>query len=156
MALAPISQRDQVKLFIGFAGIALAVLYWMYPYAAKDEQLALDESRITTIEEANRRAAREFAGGSIETLRSQAAENRSALTVMRRLVPTGNEVPALLEEVSTAARRAGLDVGGVVPEPVIVAIASIPIATPSRSSVVITSSANSSPTWVPCHVSWHR
>ncbi|BAH39558.1 MAG TPA: hypothetical protein DGD08_14605 [Gemmatimonas aurantiaca] len=120
MALAPISQRDQVKLFIGFAGIALAVLYWMYPYAAKDEQLALDESRITTIEEANRRAAREFAGGSIETLRSQAAENRSALTVMRRLVPTGNEVPALLEEVSTAARRAGLDVGGVVPEPVIV------------------------------------
>jgi type IV pilus assembly protein PilO len=120
MALAPINQRDQVKLLIGFAGIALAVLYWMYPYAAKDEQLALDESHITTIEEANQRAAREFAGGSIETLRTQAAENRSALTVMRRLVPTGNEVPALLEEVSTAARRAGLDVGGVVPEPVIV------------------------------------
>ena len=38
---------------------------------------------------------------------------------MRRLVPTNNEVPALLEEVSTAARRAGLDVGGVVPDAVI-------------------------------------
>ncbi|HEY0931453.1 MAG TPA: type 4a pilus biogenesis protein PilO [Gemmatimonas sp.] len=120
MALAPISQRDQVKLLIGFAGIALAVLYWMYPHTAKDEQLALDEARISVIEGANQRAAREFASGSIETLRTQAAENRSALTVMRRLVPTGNEVPALLEEVSTAARRAGLDVGGVVPEPVII------------------------------------
>jgi type IV pilus assembly protein PilO len=74
---------------------------------------------VAQLEESNQKAAREFASGSIENLRTQAAENRSALTVMRRLVPTGNEVPALLEEVSTAARRAGLDVGGVVPEPVI-------------------------------------
>ena len=38
---------------------------------------------------------------------------------MRQLVPTGNEVPALLEQVSTAARRVGLDIGAVEPEPVI-------------------------------------
>jgi type IV pilus assembly protein PilO len=119
MATLPTNQRDQIKLLIGFAAIALAVLYWMYPYASKNEQLTLDEARAEELEVANQKAAREFAGGSIEALRAQAAQNRSALTVMRRLVPTGNEVPALLEEVSTAARRAGLDVGGVVPEPVI-------------------------------------
>lgn len=119
MALLPSNQRDQVKLLIGFSAIALAVLYWMYPYASKNEQLTLDEAHVAELEDANQKAAREFASGSIEELRSQAAQNRSALTVMRRLVPTGNEVPALLEEVSTAARRAGLDVGGVVPEPVI-------------------------------------
>ena len=107
MAIAPINQRDQVKLLIGFVAIALAVLYWMYPYASKNAQIALDETRITTLEDANQRAAREFASGSIEVLRAQAAENRSALTVMRRLVPTGNEVPAPLEAASTAARRAG-------------------------------------------------
>lgn len=118
MALLPTAQRDQIKLLIGFAAIALAVLYWMYPYAAQNEQLAADEARVVALEGANQKAAREFDRGSIEQLRSQAAQNRSALTVMRRLVPTGNEVPALLEEVSTAARRAGLDVGGVVPEPV--------------------------------------
>ena len=39
--------------------------------------------------------------------------------VMRRLVPTGNEVPALLEQVSNAARRAGLDISSVEPQPVI-------------------------------------
>ncbi len=119
MALLPTAQRDQIKLLIGVSAITLAVVYWMYPYAAKNEQLAADEARIATLEVANQKAAREFDSGSIEQLRSQAAQNRSALTVMRRLVPTGNEVPALLEEVSTAARRAGLDVGGVVPEPVL-------------------------------------
>ena len=36
------------------------------------------------------------------------------------LVPTGNEVPALLEQVSTAARRAGLDLSTVEPQPVVV------------------------------------
>ncbi len=119
MSILPTAQRDQVKLLIAFAALALAFLYWMYPYASTNAQLALDETRIEQLEDANLKAAREFASGSIESLRTEAAENRSALTVMRRLVPTGNEVPALLEEVSTAARRAGLDVGGVMPEPVI-------------------------------------
>lgn len=119
MASLPTTQRDQVKLLFGVTAIALAAFYWTYPYTSKNEQLLLDETHVTELEGANQKAAREFASGSVEALRSQAAQTRSGLTVMRRLVPTGNEVPALLEEVSTAARRAGLDVGGVVPEPVI-------------------------------------
>ncbi len=119
MASLPTSQRDQAKLVIAFAALALTVLYWMYPYASKNEQLEADTTRVEELERANQQAARESASSSLVTLRAQAAENRSALTVMRRLVPTGNEVPALLEEVSTAARRAGLEIGGVTPEPVI-------------------------------------
>jgi type IV pilus assembly protein PilO len=119
MALLPTNPRDQIKFGIAFAAIALAVAYFFYPYSARQEQLTADAAHVVELEEANQKAAREFATGSIETLRTQAAQNRSALLVMRRLVPTGNEVPALLEEVSTAARRAGLDVGGVMPEPVI-------------------------------------
>lgn len=119
MALLPSNQRDQAKLLTGFVALALAVLYYMYPYAARNAELELEAARAQELEAANLKASKEFAGGTIEKLRAQAAQNRSALTVMRRLVPTANEVPALLEEVSTAARRAGLDVGGVVPEPVI-------------------------------------
>ena len=37
---------------------------------------------------------------------------------MRLLVPTGNELPSLLEQVSTAARRVGLDLASVDPQPV--------------------------------------
>lgn len=119
MALLPTNQRDQIKLLIGFAAVALAVAYYVYPYASREEQLTADLERVAQLEDANQKAAREFASGSIDELRAQTATNRSTLTVMRRLVPTGNEVPALPEEVSTAARRAGLDVGGVTPEAVI-------------------------------------
>lgn len=119
MALLPSSQRDQIKLLIGFAAAVLAVAYYVYPYTTREDQMTADAQRVAQLDEVNQKAAREFASGSIDELRVQAAENRSALVVMRRLVPTSNEVPALLEEVSTAARRAGLDVGGVTPEPVI-------------------------------------
>ena len=119
MALLPTNQRDQAKLFAGFIAVALAVAYYMYPYTARDEQLALDLERVEQLESANQMAAIEFKRGNLNELRDNAAQLRSTLSVMRRLVPTSNEVPALLEEVSTAARRAGLDVGGVTPEPVI-------------------------------------
>jgi type IV pilus assembly protein PilO len=119
MALLPQSQRDQIKLLIGFCAVALAVAYYVYPYTSRESQITADTERVAQLQDANQKAAREFAAGSIEELRASTAENRSTLTVMRRLVPTANEVPALLEEVSTAARRTGLDVGGVTPEPVI-------------------------------------
>ncbi len=120
MALIPQTQRDQAKLLIGFAAVALAVCYYLYPYSTREAALLAEQEHVAQLEDANQKSAREFASGSIENLKAQAAENRSALLVMRRLVPTGNEVPALLEEVSTSARRAGLDVGGVTPEPVII------------------------------------
>ena len=84
MALLPQTSRDQVKFLIGFAAIALAAAYYIYPYAAREEQIASDITRVAELEDANQRVAREFASGSIERLRVQAAENRSALLVMRR------------------------------------------------------------------------
>ena len=119
MALLPENQKDQVKVLVGFAAVALAVLYYMYPYATRETELESEQARLEVLEAANRRAAKDFSSGSLDALRADAAQSRSALTVFRRLIPTVSEVPALLEEVSTAARRSGLDVGGVIPEPVI-------------------------------------
>jgi type IV pilus assembly protein PilO len=56
----------------------------------------------------------------VQELRAQAERYRRHLEVMRQLVPTSNEVPALLDQVSTAARRVGLDLASIEPEPVIV------------------------------------
>ncbi len=115
----PQNQRDQLKIVIGFIALALAEVYYLYPYSAAREALVASTSRVESLETANRAAQKEFAAGSVEELKKEAAEQRAALVAMRRLVPTSNEVPALLEEVSTAARRAGLDVGTFTPEPVI-------------------------------------
>jgi type IV pilus assembly protein PilO len=119
MAILPQNQRDQLKLGISIIAVGLAITYYMYPYSQRQVQLAESSARLDTLATANTKAEREFKVGNLDQLKAQAAENRATLTVMRRLVPTDNEVPALLEEVSTAARRAGLDVGGVVPEAVI-------------------------------------
>lgn len=119
MSIIPNNQRDQIKLGISIVAVALAVVYYMYPYTKREADIETTAARLETLTDANKKAQHEFKGSSLDALRRQAAENRATLTVMRRLVPTDNEVPALLEEVSTAARRAGLDVGGVVPEPVI-------------------------------------
>lgn len=119
MALLPSNQRDQLKLLLAIAALGGAAWYYMYPYAAKTVELDTQTERVVALEDLNARYARQFATGSLETVRIEAAKTRSAMIVMRRLVPTANEVPALLEEVSTAARRAGLDVGGVTPQPVI-------------------------------------
>jgi type IV pilus assembly protein PilO len=119
MSFLPQTQRDQVKLLAGFVAVALAVAYYVYPYSARQQQLSTELERLETLEAANHRAALETKNGSINELREDAARISATLQVMRRLVPTTNEVPALLEEVSTAARRAGLDVSAVTPEPVI-------------------------------------
>lgn len=119
MSIIPQNQPAQIKLVVGVVAVALAAVYFMYPYATAKEQLALETARVEALETSNRTAQKEFTAGSVESLRAEAAEQRSALSAMRRLVPTSTEVPALLEEVSTAARRSGLDVGGFTPEPVI-------------------------------------
>jgi type IV pilus assembly protein PilO len=119
MPLLPKDQKDQAKLMVGLLALALGSAYWAFPHDAKKKEIGLAEQRADALENANRKAKGELASKSLDELKSAAATTRSTLVAMRRLVPTGNEVPALLEEVSTAARRAGLDVGAVTPEPMI-------------------------------------
>lgn len=116
----PTSQRDQTMLLIVMLALVGAGLYWYLVYSPKQEELTRVQVHIDTLDAVNRRAKAELAKGSVQELRAQAETFRRALDVMRLLVPTGNEVPALLDQVSTAARRSGLELGMVEPEPVVV------------------------------------
>lgn len=119
MAFPPKSQREQVMLLVSIVAFALAGLYWNYVYTPKGEEVAILAQRVDTLESRNQRARGELAKGNVEKLKAEAERSARDLEVMRQLVPTGNEVPALLEQVSTAARRAGLDIATVEPEPVV-------------------------------------
>ena len=119
MLKLPTDQRDQLKLVVTLATIALGLYYWQFPYTERVTALDEQRERVERLEVANERAAREIARGSARSLKAQATRARATLEVLRGLVPAEHEVPALLEEVSTAARRAGLELGGVQPEPVI-------------------------------------
>jgi type IV pilus assembly protein PilO len=77
------------------------------------------ETRLDTLDARNASARARIAQGTAAELEAQAAAFSRDLEVMRLLVPTGNELPSLLEQVSTAARREGLDIASVEPQPVV-------------------------------------
>ena len=119
MALLPTNQRDQTKVAIGVIAIALAAYYYMYPYAERETELATTRDHVEQLEAQNAKARAQASHDDVAKLNLEAERAGASLEAMRRLVPVEREVPALLEEISTAARRANLEIGGVAPEPVI-------------------------------------
>ncbi len=63
-------------------------------------------------------AKRELARGSVEDLRRRIEEHRASLSLLRRLVPELNEVPNLLDDISTRSKIRGVNMAEFVPEPV--------------------------------------
>jgi len=59
-----------------------------------------------------------LAQGSVEDLRRRIEGYRGSLELMRRLVPDRNEVPNLMDEISTRAKIRGVSVAEFVPLPV--------------------------------------
>ena len=119
MAFPPKTQREQSMLLVCIVAAGLAAAYWNFVYKPKAGELGILQERVDTLEARNARARTELAQGSVENLKAESERMARDLEVMRQLVPTGNEVPSLLEQVSTAARRAGIDLSGVQPQPVV-------------------------------------
>jgi type IV pilus assembly protein PilO len=119
MAFPPKTQREQAMLLVSIAALGLVAAFWNFVYKPRAAELTDLQVRVDTLESRNERARVELAQGNAEKLQAEAEQFARDLEVMRQLVPTGNEVPALLEQVSTAARRAGLDIAAVQPSPVV-------------------------------------
>lgn len=119
MAGGELSPRETALAGAALLPIAAAAAFWWFVHQAKDAELETLDNRVATLETSNTRARSRMGKSRLEALRLDAERAQRTLTLMRQLVPTGNEVPALLDQVSDAARRAGLEVGGVKPQPVI-------------------------------------
>src|SRR3954468_7540531 len=119
MGLLPASQRDQKMVAVIVVAAALAGLYFNFLWQPKSEELDVTQAHVDSLVVVNQRAKSELAQGKTQELKAEAERFANDLEVMRRLVPTGNEVPALLEQVSTAARRVGLDIADVTPLPLL-------------------------------------
>jgi type IV pilus assembly protein PilO len=119
MSFLPKTQREQVLMLVAFLGVAGAGLFWNFVYSPKAEELGERRARLEKLAAENQKARSEMAKGNLEQLRTQLQEYSANLDLLRTLVPTSNEVPALLEQVSSAARREGIDLAAVDPQPVI-------------------------------------
>jgi type IV pilus assembly protein PilO len=117
--LANMTKREQSLAGIGLAAVILLFAYWYFLYQPKAAELSATQVRVDSLDRKNQQAKADIASGSLQKLRAQSAEYEQSLKVMRQLVPRSNEVPALLEDISTAARRVGLDLATVQPMPVL-------------------------------------
>jgi type IV pilus assembly protein PilO len=119
LSLANMTKREQSLVGIGVAAVLVLALYWYFLYKPKAAEMAVTQSHVDSLDKKNQQAKADIAQGSLQKLRAQSAEYEQSLRVMRQLVPRSNEVPALLEDISTAARRVGLDLATVEPMPVL-------------------------------------
>jgi type IV pilus assembly protein PilO len=118
-SLANMTKREKSLVGIGVAAVLVLALYWYFLYKPKAAEMAVTQSHVDSLDKKNQQAKADIAQGSLQKLRAQSAEYEQSLRVMRQLVPRSNEVPALLEDISTAARRVGLDLATVEPMPVL-------------------------------------
>jgi type IV pilus assembly protein PilO len=119
MALLPRNPRDQKMVAVAVVAFALAALYWNFVWTPRHTELVALEVRLDTLDAQNAMARARIAQGTAAELEAEAARYTKDLEVMRLLVPTHNELPSLLEQVSTAARREGLDLASVEPQPIV-------------------------------------
>ncbi len=119
MALMPRNPRDQKMVAAAVVAFALAALYWNFVWSPKHTELAELTARLNTLDSLNAMARTRIARGTAAELEAEAARYGKDLEVMRLLVPTGNELPSLIEQVSTAARREGLDIASLEPQPIV-------------------------------------
>jgi type IV pilus assembly protein PilO len=117
--MGPKTTREYTMVFLAVVFLAMIGVYWQMVYSPEQGQQAATQSHIDQLKSSNQRAQAELAKGSVNDLRQQALRYQENLQLMRQLVPTSNEVPALLEQVSTAARRVNLELDGVQPQPVV-------------------------------------
>ena len=109
--------RDQKMAAYAALPLLLAALYWYFLWSPQNVLLGESQAHVDSLAVVNQRAKAELAQGKTAQLKAEAEQYAQDLEVMRQLVPTANEVPVLLEQVSTAARRVGLDISDVQPLP---------------------------------------
>lgn len=119
MALLPQRPRDQKLFMMALVAVAGLVAYQQLAWSPAHADVVAREARADTLDSLNRVAQSEMTKGNSAQLRAQAVEFGRELDVLRRLVPTQTEVPALLQSVADAARRADLDLASMKPDGVL-------------------------------------
>ena len=86
--------------------------------SARKEQIVAIHDTIARLQAATDSAKKELARGTVEDLRKRLETYRGSLSLLRRLVPERNEVPNLLDDISSRGKIRGVTVSQVVPLPV--------------------------------------
>jgi type IV pilus assembly protein PilO len=103
--------------YIGYTGAVIDNL-GMQGLVAREDKVTAIKDTIEQLHAATDSAKRELAHGTVEDLRKRLDVYRGSLGLLRRLVPERNEVPNLLDDISSRSKIRGVTLSQVVPLPV--------------------------------------
>ena len=124
--MATSSQKATPVLVMLMAGLVGYIAYTgtvidgfgMSGLVTREERIVAMRDTIGQLEAATDSAKRELARGTVEDLRKRLETYRGSLALLRRLVPERNEVPNLLDDISSRGKIRGVTLSQVVPLPV--------------------------------------
>jgi type IV pilus assembly protein PilO len=103
--------------YIGYTGAVIEMIGFKGLAGTKERIVAMRDT-IVRFEAATDSAKQELARGTVADVRKRLETYRSSLVMLRRLVPERNEVPNLLDDISTRGKIRGITLSQVVPQPV--------------------------------------
>lgn len=103
--------------YIAYTG-AVIQMVGLNGLAARTAHVTAVRDTIAKLETATEDAKKELARGTVADVRKRLESYRSSLSLLRRLVPERNEVPNLLDDISTRSKIRGVTLSQVVPQPV--------------------------------------
>ncbi len=116
MALGlPTDQRGQIMALLVLVAAAGGYFFWTQVHKPTIEKIVAARTEADSLERIVEAAKRDLASGSIEDLRRRVEEYQGSLELMRRLVPDKNEVPTLIDDISTKAKIRGITLGKIQP-----------------------------------------
>jgi type IV pilus assembly protein PilO len=125
--MASLSSQKSAPVFVALlAGLAGYIAYTgavignlgMSGVTARQERVVALRDTIAQLTAATDSAKKELARGTVEDLRKRLDTYRGSLSLLRRLVPERNEVPNLLDDISSRSKIRGVTLSQVVPLPV--------------------------------------
>src|SRR5919205_2568163 len=103
--------------YVAYTGAVIQALGFKGLSGTKQRIVAMRDS-IASFEAATDSAKKELAKGTVADVRKRLETYRASLVLLRRLVPERNEVPNLLDDISTRSKIRGVTLSQVVPQPV--------------------------------------
>lgn len=115
MALSEKERNQLLFVVVPLVAVGVIALFWVFWRGPTVERAGLMRVRIDSLQARVDSARRDLAAGTVEALRRRVRDYEASLQLMRQLVPTGAEVPTLIDDVTSRARRRGVEIAEITP-----------------------------------------
>ena len=112
----PTDPKQRNALIAGIFLLVLIYPFYAFWYKGKREEVTGLQTRLETLEDQNRRAQVLAARGGGD-LEERLALYERQVTKLEELIPAAEEVAGLLDDINGTARRVGVDLNSMIPEP---------------------------------------